>query len=228
MESLQSYINSGDYFTDARKWYHDKYTHPLSHRSFVFIFSLTVCILFLGMAANIYILLPVTTQMQLTINTDSTEEQNVQIMRANHIKGEAINSIADTMIRNYVKTRENYRYSNLKNQFIFIQNNSSRLVFRKFYNYMNIDNPSSPIMIYQKNTINNVEIISIENPDPGQAIVNFRSKAHRFSGKLVNDELWQVTVSYEIDQINPSLLSGSRFGFMVTNYQSKLLKNNDA
>ncbi|MDC0864653.1 VirB8/TrbF family protein [Rickettsiaceae bacterium] len=226
MESLQSYITSGDYFVDARKWYHEKYTHPLSHRSFVFIFSTIICILFLGLAISTYSLLPLNTQMKLVINTTSSEGQNISVARASYMKGAAINSVADIMIRNYIEARESYNYNNLKDQFTFVQNNSSRIVFRKFYSFMSIDNPSSPIMIYQKSITNKVNIISIKYSGINQATIKLRSKAQRFSGELVDNNLWEILISYEIDPINPSLPTDSKFGFIVTDYQSKLLKSN--
>lgn len=224
-KSLKEYIETGEYFTDARHWYKYKYIHPFSQRSFIFILSVIICVLFIGVVINIDSLFPSVIQVKYSISATTSANKTAQIIRANQIKNDPQSSVTDILIKNYVLSREKYSYSDLKKQFIFVKNNSTRIVFRRFYNFMNIDNPSSPVLKYQKNTKRTAKIISTSYPSKTKAVVKFNSIVQNSAGEIAEDIVWQATIDYEIDKINPNLPSGSRFNFTVTDYQLKLIKD---
>ena len=224
-KSLKEYIETGEYFTDARHWYEYKYIHPFSQRSFIFILSVIICVLFVEVVININSLFPSVIQVKYSISATTSANKTAQIIRANQIKNDPQSSVTDILIKNYVLSREKYSYSDLKKQFIFVKNNSTRIVFRRFYNFMNIDNPSSPVLKYQKNTKRTAKIISTSYPSKTKAVVKFNSIVQNSAGEITEDIVWQATIDYEIDKINPNLPSGSRFNFTVTNYQLKLIKD---
>ena len=224
-KSLKEYIETGEYFTDARHWYKYKYIHPFSQRSFIFILSVIICVLFVEVVININSLFPSVIQVKYSISATTSANKTAQIIRANQIKNDPQSSVTDILIKNYVLSREKYSYSDLKKQFIFVKNNSTRIVFRRFYNFMNIDNPSSPVLKYQKNTKRTAKIISTSYPSKTKAVVKFNSIVQNSAGEITEDIVWQATIDYEIDKINPNLPSGSRFNFTVTDYQLKLIKD---
>jgi type IV secretion system protein VirB8 len=224
-KSLREYIETGEYFADAKHWYKYKYIHPFSQRSFIFILSAIICFLFIGVVININSLFPSVIQVKYSINANSADNKAAQIIRANQVENDPLASVTDILTRNYVINREKYNYDDLKKQFVFVKNNSTRIVFRQFYNFMNIDNPSSPVLKYQKHTKRSTEIISTKYPEKTKAIIKFNSIVKDSAGKISEDMIWQATINYEIDKINPNLPQGSRFNFTVTNYQLKLIKD---
>ena len=129
-KSLKEYIETGEYFTDARHWYKYKYIHPFSQRSFIFILSVIICVLFVGVVININSLFPSVIQVKYSISATTSANKTAQIIRANQIKNDPQSSVTDILIKNYVLSREKYSYSDLKKQFIFVKNNSTRIVFR--------------------------------------------------------------------------------------------------
>ncbi len=58
------------------------------------------------------------------------------IKPANEIPNNPLGSIGNIMVSNYVLRREAYDYDRLKEQFAYVQNNSTKIIFRKFYNYI--------------------------------------------------------------------------------------------
>ena len=224
-KSLQDYIKSGEYFADAKEWYKYKYIHPFSQRSFILILSAVICALFIGVVININSLFPSVIQVKYSITADTSANKSAQITRANQIENNPLASIIDVLIRNYVLKRESYNYDNLKKQFVYIKNNSTRIVFRRFYNYMNIDNPSSPIMRYQKGAKRKITIISAQYPSPNKALIEFNSIAENAANEVIEDAIWQATIDLEVDDINTNLPSGARFNFTIIDYQLKLLKD---
>ncbi|MDP5083628.1 MAG: VirB8/TrbF family protein [Rickettsiaceae bacterium] len=223
--SLREYIQSGDYYTDAKHWYKHKYIHPFSQRSFVLLLSVIICVLFLGVLVNINGLFPSVIQVKYSITADTSSNKTAQILRANQVNNNPLASVADIIIRNYILQREAYNYDNLKKQFVFVKNNSTRIVFRRFYNFMNIDNPSSPVMLYQKSIQRVPVIISTTYPTPSKAIIKFNSTARNSAGENIENMVWQATIDYEIDKIDPNLPNGTRFNFTVTDYQLKLIED---
>lgn len=224
-KSLKEYIDSGEYFSDAKDWYKYKYIHPFSQRSFVFILSAIICCIFIVSVVSINDLFPIVNQVKYSINADTGINKAAAIIRADQINDNSLASIADIMLRTYVSKREYYDYDILKKQFIYVKNNSTRIVFRKFYNEMNIDNPLSPVLRYQKDIKRNSVIISSRLLTVNKAEVKFNSTAKNSAGEEVENILWLATIEYEIDQINNNLPSGSKFNFTVTDYQLKLLED---
>ena len=161
--------------------------------------------------------------MKYSIKATSSANKTAQIIRANQVENNPQSSVANILVKNYILNRERYNYSDLKKQFIFIKNNSTRIVFRRFYNFMNIDNSSSPVLKYRKYTKRHANIISITDIAKTKSIIKFNSIVQSSDGTIIEDIVWQATVDYEIDKINPNLPSGSRFNFTVTDYQLKLI-----
>jgi type IV secretion system protein VirB8 len=221
-KSLKEYIDSGEYFMDAQHWYKHKYIYPFSQRSFVFILSTIICALFIGIVVNIRGLFPVVIQVKYSINADTGANKAASITRANQVDDKPLASITDIMLRNYVTQREQYDYELLKKQFVYVKNNSTRIVFRRFYNYMNIDNSSSPVLRYQKDIKRRVVVKSSFITDT-KAEIEFDAIAKDSADEIVEYTTWRATIEYEIDHINNNLPSGSRFNFTVTDYQLKLL-----
>ncbi len=223
--SLKEYIESGKYYKDSREWYKYKYIHPFSERSCLILFVFIICVLLIGVIININNQFPSVVPVQYSINADSSDNKTAKIIKANQIDNDPLASILDIMIKNYVIKRESYNYYDLRKQFIFVKNNSTRIVFRRFYNFMNIDNPSSPVMKYQKFLHRVPRIISISYKNMSTAIVKFESVINDSAGKNLEKMVQQATIEYEIDKIDPDLPNDTRFNFTVTNYQLKLLED---
>ena len=67
---------------------------------------------------------------------------------------------------------------------------------------MNIDNPSSPIMRYQKGAKRKITIISAQYPSPNKALIEFNSIAENAANEVIEDAIWQATIDLEVDDIN--------------------------
>lgn len=224
--SIQEYIKSGEYFIDARKWYNLKYLYPVTQRTILFIFCCILLIPLFTTALNINSLLPLVKQIRYSISSNNSGfVGGANVIHANQIKNDPLASIATLMITDYITKREEYDYNKLKQQFSFVQNNSTRVVFRKFYNFMNIDNQLSPIMLYQKTFKRFINILSTTYNKDEEVVVKFESLAKNINEEIIENMVWQATIGFDIDQINLNLAINSKFNFVVTSYKLKLLEN---
>lgn len=225
-ESFKDYVESGKYYSDARKWYSYKYVHPFSQRSLTIILSIIAVIIFTCLTANIYKLFPVIVKVKYIVNADESANKSTKIIKANQIPNNPSLSVTDLLIKNYVTLRENYDYDNLRNQFIFIKNNSTRIVFNRFFESMNIDNPKSPVMLFQKKATRKTTIISTDHLADNKVAVKFNTIAKNDLGEIVENATWQAVIEYEIDKLQANLPGGTRFNFVITDYQLSFLEDN--
>ena len=222
--SIQEYIKSGEYFISARKWYKEKYLKPFSQRSMMFVCSCTFCLLLIGIAVNVSSLFPLSEQVRYSLNVRDASQSSAIITRADYIEGDPLASIADIMVRGYVLQREKYDYDMLQQQFTFVKNTSNRLTYRKFYNTMNIDNLESPILRYQREVRRSVvKVLSSKYTDNNEITITFESLAKSTGGDVVENKIWEAIVGFDIDDIDISVPSETKFNFIVTNYRLKQL-----
>lgn len=223
-KSLKNYINDGDYFLDAKNWYKHKYIHPFTQRSFIFILGIIASVLAIGIVFNINSIFPVNIKVQYSIKADIESKKTANIIRADKFGNDIQKSVADIMVKNYLINREQFNYQNLRKQMIFVKNNSTRLAFRQFYQSIDSSNPTSPLLKYKNEFIRKIEVTNIKHLTPTKIVANFRSTARNITGKIMENILWEVLIDFEMDQIIPGLPAGSRFNFLVTDYNLKLLK----
>ena len=220
-ESYLEYVKSGKYFQNARNWYLKKYITPHVEKSItVIIISFTI-LLFMGLALNIYYLFPLKLQRRYVsyIKSNSVMSKPV-ILKANSQNNE-LDSINEILIKNYVIKKETYNYNNIKNQLLFLQNNSTKLLFKKFYDELSLNNPESKILKFKKKAIRKIFINQIKFLPDNNVIVSFKAYAAINENNILEDSSWEVQISYESDKINTSAPSGSKFNFIVTDYQLK-------
>lgn len=222
--AVQEYIKSGVYFIDARKWYNFKYILPLSHRSLLLLICTIFTLLSTLICININILLPVNEKVSYLIKDDAEKQATVTNTKHSKLANPYI-SVANIMLRNYVKQREEYNYDILKEQFTFIKNSSTSIVYMQFANFMNIDNPLSPVIRYQKLYKRSINISSINNINDNEVVITFESLAKNSMGEILENMVWEARIGFIMDSISTSTSADMPFNFTVTSYKLKLLRN---
>ncbi|MFP3120472.1 virB8 family protein [Rickettsia sp. R2] len=222
--AIQEYIKSGEYFIDARKWYNFKYILPLSHRSLLLLICTIFTLLLTLICININILLPINKKVSYLIKDDAAKQAAVTNTKHSTLTNPYI-SIANIMLQNYVKQREEYNYDILKEQFTFIKNTSTSIVYMQFANFMNIDNPLSPVIRYQKLYRRSINILSINNINDNEAVVTFESLAKNSTDTILENMVWEARIGFIMDSISTNTSPDMPFNFTVTSYKLKLLRN---
>ena len=222
--AIQEYIKSGEYFIDARKWYNFKYILPLSHRSLLLLICTIFTLLLTLICININILLPINKKVSYLIKDDAEKQATITNTKHSTLANPYI-SVANIMLQNYVTQREEYNYDILKEQFTFIKNASTSIVYMQFANFMNIDNPLSPVIRYQKLYRRSINILSINNINDNEAVVTFESLAKNSTGAILENMVWETRIGFIMDSISTSTSPDMPFNFTVTSYKLKLLRN---
>ena len=224
-KDLYELVKSGEYFKEAREWYKTKYVHPFSQRTFLMIVIVIMVVVFGSVLLNIYNLFPTKKEISYTINLADATNRAARIDEVDYDSHDAQLSIVNKLAERYVIRRESYDYDDLKRQFVYIKNSSTRLVFKRFYNFMNIDNPESPVLRYKKNIDRKIKILSAKYPDGNSAIITFRATAEDLRGEKHEDKVWKSTFKFDVDKVSESLPPGQRFNFTVTEYDAILVED---
>jgi len=223
---LKEHIESRDYFKNAREWYNYKYLLPLTHRLWLTYAALLLVLMFLALVLNINKLLPIKQQLTYAINITPHTGEGEANARIENMRGESMHPnrfIAQNLIESYVTNRENFNYSNMKSQFQYVENTSTRLVYRRFYNYMSVNNPDSPVMRYQQYAKRTITIEDINFISDNEATVTFNSVAKDSSGAIFENLNWSASITFDMGEVGRRVPTGSPFKFTITDYNLKLL-----
>ncbi len=226
-KSIQEYIKSGKYFEEAQKWYNNKYLYPLFQRSIVFVLLAVLVILITVTLINVYSLLPLNKRVQYIISVDEEFNGAAKVTNANEVLGKPLQSIIKILAESYLIQRESYDYNNLVSQFEYIKNKSTRIIFRKFYNYMSLENYQSPVLRYQNIAKRKITIYSTVFNNDEQLSIYFNSQAKNEGEETFENMDWKADITFESDRINLEASPGSNFKFFVTDYKITLLRNNN-
>lgn len=227
-ENIKEYIESKQYFKDARDWYNWKYMLPMTHRVWTFYVALAVFIVLLSLIMNINKLLPIKERLTYGINVVSDIRMGETQAKVIEMAGfEGVNAphrfIASNLIRNYVEVRENFVYGQIKKQYNYVKESSTRLVFKRYYNFMSVNNPDSPIMRYQQFATRNININDIKFLSNRKAKVRFVSRAVDINSKEFEKLYWEADISFNMSKVGRRVPTGTKFKFTVTDYKLKLL-----
>lgn len=226
-QSILTYVKSGEYFIDARLWYARKYLFPVYERSMLAILATIIIICMTTILLTIYSFFPLDKQLKYTVHTAGSNKVKSRILKADVMPNNPARSIAIQFVKNYIKRRESYEYDNIEQQMHFVRNSSTSVVFRGFYNYINIDNPRSPILRYQRQAARKINLQNARFDQDNNLLVTFRSIAKE-NEDVFEDMLWEATISYDMDPIIvlPDQYQELDFNFKVTDYKVRLLKDN--
>lgn len=220
LKYIQESIKSGQYFADARSWYYKKYLNPISHYSIMLLSCIVFFVLSLGILINVSTIFPLVNQVRYSLNLPNALDTQAKIIKADYIESDPIKSIADIMVRNYVEQREGYNYFNLKKQFTFIKNLSTRNVYKKFYAEMDINNIDSIILKYKTDIRRSVtKILSSSSTGVNQLTLVFTTKATNIAGEIIEDKKFSAVVDFDIGAIDLEAANGSKFNFTITGYK---------
>lgn len=228
LRGLREYVNNGEYFTEARKWYNQKYLHPLCYRSMALCAAGLFVMLAIVITMNMQSLFPLVRVLQYSITTGGSGDETALITKAEQIPNNPALSISEILLKDYVIKREEYDYNSLASQMEYVKNTSTRVVYKKFYNYLSIDNPDSPVLRYQKDAKRVITVGSVRFIDDSTAEVHFSSQAKDGANQLFEDMAWVATIDFDSDKIKLHAPNDTPFNFIIMEYKLKLVGDKHA
>jgi type IV secretion system protein VirB8 len=221
--SISQYVKSGQYYVDARTWYANRFVFLLSERTYVLIFLsfFAAGLLILGyfyQATN-----PAPRHISYISPTEDIAKTYSVIVDAGHLPDTPQMQVTKYMLHTYVTRREQYRFGHVKEQLSFVRNTTVADEYLKYEHSISINNPSSPLMIYQDNNEKIIKITQVKmlkSPDTYlRAVVYFDSTIRNLAtNRSITEEL-VATLAFRIDDIKTLLDDkAKKLGFLVVRY----------
>ena len=221
---IKKSVESGEYFEQAMSWYESQYLSYVAERS-IFI-AMSVVILVNLAIVNMKILsLPSTSHRIPFIKY--VENSADEIVRIRHLDSKKQESpqipVAKYLISKYIENYQSFNIKTAEEMTKYVQNQSSRKVYKKFQSYLNISNPESPILKYQMHTkrLIDIQTISIYNNKqliPEEAKVIFKATHYR-NGRKIGIDFWEANLSFALSDVNLVARRFAPLNFLITNIE---------
>jgi type IV secretion system protein VirB8 len=224
---MRKFIESGEYFKNAKLWYDEIYIMPFVLRSWAILCASIIFLSAFVLAMTINSLYPLNKQIMYAIFVEDSTEFNAKIEPANFFEKDPYKSVSKIFIEKYILEREGYNYNDLTNRMLYVQNNSTKLVFNRYNDYLSIENIQSPVLRFQRYAKRYTEISDVAFFSEEKAVVRFNAKTYENTGRLIEDTDWEAEISFVIDKIDPSILENTPFSFIVSDYKVKLIRDNN-
>lgn len=222
--AIAEQVRSGDYYRNAREWYADVHQSPLTQRVYM-ILATTIAFLaaVLGIV-SVLLLLPLAEPHAVPARIEDMARQTVTLDRLTRPREAANPALMRFLLGQYVEQRERYRIDDLAQDINGIKSTSTPELFAEYRNFMNPQNPASPLALYQRTSVRGVRILSSrvfakENPARAQVEYEATVQGVRQEGpaRYVADIAFSytpVTVNQDTGEITP-------MQFQVSAYSSK-------
>ena len=200
-QEIAHLIRSGEYFKQAHAWYTTKYMTVLSERFFFIVLTLIAGFTMLFALLGLIGLMPVNQQVPFYYYSRDISRELPLMQPLRRSKTEPINNaLRRFYVTKYVENRENYILNKLQSQFRMIQKHSDETAFSVYRRFIDPSNPRSPITLYQRNKIkevqvNNVSIMADAKPGRYNATVDFTARVKSMGSET--SSVWQAQLLFE-------------------------------
>ena len=226
-EDLVILIKNGKYYTDARNWYLSKFVAPFIHKNILifFIFFCTVSILVCSyFYSDVKSYIP---DVPILVSTKDITSHYDLIKQVGEDTDDPQRALENFLVKQYLVKRESYNFDMLEEQSAYMQNSSSPKVFADFQGYMSINNASSPVVLYQKDAIKNVNIesLSYDSAIPNRVEIKFSTAI--YSQRVHDNEklFFLAKIKYETSSIENLIAAKNKsIDFKVVEYSLEQIK----
>ncbi len=221
--SISEYVKSGKYYEDARIWYANKFIFPISERTYTFVlfscFATTLLILVLFYSR----IDPAAEQITYINFTDDISNNYSVISPIGNSIEPPQSRVAKYMLATYVNQRESYSFDHIKDQLFFMRNTTVGSEYLKYEDAISINNPDSPIMLFQDTNTKQVKVTKIKIIEPSanseRAMVYFQATLRNIPSNKTISEDYVATINFKIDNIKTLIDQDSpKLSFLVMDY----------
>ena len=221
--SISEYVKSGKYYEDARIWYANRFIFPISERTYALILFSCFAIMLLILVLFYMQIDPAAKQITYINSTDDVSSNYSVILPIGNNKDSPQLRVTKYLLANYVNQRESYSFDSIKDQLSFMRNTTVGSEYLKYENAISINNPDSPIMLFQDTNTKQVKVTRIKMVETvanyQQAMVYFQATLRNIPSNKTISEDYVATINFKIDNIKTLIDQDSKtLSFLVTGY----------
>lgn len=224
-------VRTGEYFQEARQMYDIEVHDVMSERYFYLVITLLSALVLLVAFVAARALYPLQTSVPFIYNTSDAVEDLPRVRSLLEYKGQDPGeALLNFMVRNYVRSYEEYDVETFDRNVNAIQSQSAPDVFAIFQSLITPGNPESPIATYQRHSRRTVAVVSSKRlrEESGYDMeVMFEATVENKDNKSIKKSRWLADIAFqysglELDEKGETIKPVS---FTVTKYETKRLQD---
>lgn len=230
--SIAESVKTGQYYTEARKWYLNRFVFVSSERAYIIAMMSLFVTAIVIMAFYYQLTDPAPPEVTYISPAEDVAKTYSMIHNAGFTEDNPQTQITKYMLSTYVIRRERYFFDRQEGQLIFVRNNTVGTEYLKYENARSMNNPSSPVMLYQENNVINIDVHKVSLlPSKGAnqyAVVYFQSALKNILSNQVTLDDFVASISYKIDNVEALINDRSKqLKFLVLDYKLHKLDRGD-
>jgi type IV secretion system protein VirB8 len=233
--SISQEIKSGKYFINAHQWYANKFVYVIAERSYMAIIACCYISALLILGFYYMKIDPLAQQSSYLISLPDITKQYASIRTIGNVNSSPQLNVAKYMLEQYVMQREHYNFTDMTSELAgdrnFIKMSSSREIYLKYKSYISINNPYSPVMLYQNTNRVNVKVTEVRllklehNATYSRAVIHYDSIARNLITNKTTTTKMAANINYQIDNAEKAI-DKKRLNFLVLGYNIYKIKPN--
>lgn len=164
-----------DYYANAGRWADERTQSIYASRKIAWIVALVATSVAMLLAIAILFMLPLKTIVPHTLLVDKQTGFVQALDPASPQKITPNKALTQSLLVQYVEAREGFDIATVQGQFKKVALWSSGAAKNRYVNMMQATNPESPLVIYPRNTVIDVQIRSVSQLSDTSALVRFAS-----------------------------------------------------
>lgn len=210
-----------EYYAHAGSWADERTQSIYASRKTAWIIALVATVVALLLALTLIILLPLKTVVPHTILVDRQTGFVQAVDPANPQKLAPQKALTQSFLMQYVQAREGFDIATVQGQFRKVSLWTSGQAKNRYVSLMQATNPQSPLVIYPRNAVVDVQVRSVSLISDNTALVRFASIRREQGAAEQPEENWVAVIKFRYSSapmtvedryINP-------LGFEVTDYR---------
>lgn len=223
-DELAETIRSDEYYAQARQWFSEQHHTPIAERNQALVMAIVALSILCMLCGAFYSLLPLSPAIPLIIKIPDISSKTASVKTISS-PGENINvALMRYLAGNYVKLREEYDVEGLNRRINGVKSQTDEEAFSDYRAFMNPQNPSSPLSLYERRAIRRISILSTElftKTAPLKARVVFDAAVIGDTKTRRSTFIADITFRYTLLKVDENTHAVTPMQFQVTGYNVK-------
>jgi len=221
-------VRSGEYFREAKSMMDVSVNDPMSERYFYVFVTATALLTFLCALFAMQSLYPLSRSVPFIYALNDVLEDVPSITPLRHGPHHSVDdAVLSFMAGTFVQHYEGYNIATLERNYSGVENASSPEIFAIYQRLLQITNPESPVMKYQRHSVRNINIISTQLLEAPENTLEVVYHADVVNADGIKRTAYRATIGYLYSGVELDEKTGmvKPLSFTVTSYSSKIIQD---
>jgi type IV secretory pathway component VirB8 len=201
-EDVNGSVHSGDYFEQAKSWYHESFFLPIAHRNLFQISALLASFIALIALVSCMALLPVNERVTIPVATPNIDDIAIESVYLGKRGTSANDAFLEFFVKEYVTRRESYAFHDYQKNRSFVKANSDPITFAKYDRLFNVSNPRSPAALLGQRGERVIDVQSYRlNADVSPPIATVEFSVEVLGKETLPKTYWTASLAFYYDSL---------------------------